>query len=55
MDIEIIDTPYEDRGCYNCEHCVKTQMRYCLRNHAFVAKNKWCEDWEAEKRRKFEN
>jgi hypothetical protein len=56
MDIEIIDTPYDDRSCKNCKHCVKTELRYCLKNHAFVAKNKWCEDWTAEDRKsKFEN
>ena len=56
MDIEIIDTPYDDRSCKNCAHCVKTELRYCLKNHAFVAKNKWCEDWAAEDRKsKFEN
>ncbi len=56
MDIEIKDTPYNDRYCGNCKHCVKTELRYCLKNHAFVAKNKWCEEWEAEERfHKFEN
>ena len=46
MEVEIIDTPYSDRSCKNCAHCVKTEMRYCLHNHAFVAKNKWCSDWK---------
>lgn len=56
MDIEIKDTPYNDRYCGNCTHCIKTQLRYCLKNHAFVAKNKWCEEWSAEDRKsKFEN
>ncbi len=56
MDIEIIDTPYDDRSCRNCAHCVKTELRYCLKNHAFVAKNKWCKEWCAEDRKsKFEN
>ena len=53
MEVEIIDTPYSDRSCKNCAHCVKTEMRYCLHNHAFVAKNKWCSDWKSEDR-KFE-
>ena len=56
MDIEIKDTPYDDRSCGNCKHCVKTELRYCLKNHAFVAKNKWCTEWCAEERfNKFEN
>ena len=56
MDIEIKDTPYDDRCCGNCKHCVKTELRYCLKNHAFVAKNKWCTEWCAEERfNKFEN
>ena len=25
MDIEIKDTPYNDRCCGNCKHCVKTE------------------------------
>lgn len=55
MDEKIIDTPYNDRYCGNCTHCVKTELRYCLKNHAFVAKNKWCADWNAEDRKsKFE-
>lgn len=53
--MDIIDTPYNDRYCGNCAHCIKTELRYCLKNHAFVAKNKWCEDWAAEDRKKFEN
>lgn len=53
--MDIIDTPYNDRYCGNCTHCIKTELRYCLKNHAFVAKNKWCEDWAAEDRKKFEN
>ena len=56
MEVEIKDTPYNDRCCGNCEHCVKTELRYCLKNHAFVAKNKWCTEWCAEERfNKFEN
>ena len=56
MDIEIKDTPYNDRCCGNCKHCVKTELRYCLKNHAFVAKNKWCTEWCPEERfNKFEN
>ena len=56
MDIEIKDTPYNDRSCGNCKHCVKTELRYCLKNHAFVAKNKWCTEWCPEERfNKFEN
>lgn len=56
MDIEIKDTPYNDRYCGNCKHCVKTELRYCLKNHAFVAKNKWCTEWCPEERfNKFEN
>lgn len=55
MDIEIKDTPYADRCCGNCAECVKTELRYCLKNHAFVAKNKWCNQWHAEERNKFEN
>lgn len=51
MDEEkIVDTPYKDRYCGNCNHCVKTEMRYCLKNHAFVSKNKWCKDWCVENR-----
>ena len=50
MDIEIKDTPYNDRYCGNCTHCIKTQLRFCLKNHAFVAKNKWCKEWAAEER-----
>ena len=53
---KIIDTPYNDRSCGNCTNCVKTELRYCLTNHAFVAKNKWCPDWKVEDRSyKFEN
>ena len=56
MEVEIKDTPYNDRCCGNCKHCVKTELRYCLKNHAFVAKNKWCTEWCAEERfNKFEN
>lgn len=55
MEIEIKDTPYADRCCGNCAECVKTELRYCLKNHAFVAKNKWCNQWRAEERDKFEN
>ncbi len=55
MEIEIKDTPYADRCCGNCAECVKTELRYCLKNHAFVAKNKWCNQWHAEERDKFEN
>ena len=52
----IIDTPYNDRCCSNCANCIKTELRYCLTNHAFVAKNKWCPDWKVEDRNyKFEN
>lgn len=50
MEVEIVDTPYKDRYCANCNHCVKTEMRYCLKNHAFVAKNKWCKSWCMENR-----
>ena len=50
MDIEIKDTPYNDRYCGNCTHCIKTQLRFCLKNHAFIAKNKWCKEWTAEER-----
>ena len=56
MEVEIKDAPYNDRYCGNCKHCVKTELRYCLKNHAFVAKNKWCTEWCAEERfNKFEN
>lgn len=55
MEIEIKDTPYADRYCGNCAECVKTELRYCLKNHAFVAKNKWCKLWHAEERGEFEN
>lgn len=56
MEVEIKDTPYNDRDCGNCKHCVKTELRYCLKNHAFVAKNKWCTEWYPEERfNKFEN
>ena len=56
MEVEIKDTPYDDRSCGNCKHCVKTELRYCLKNHAFVAKNKWCTEWCPEERfNKFEN
>lgn len=47
---KIIDTPYKDRYCNNCAHSVKTEMQYCLKNHAFVSKNKWCKDWCMENR-----
>ena len=46
----IIDTPYNDRYCNNCNSCTKTDMRYCLKHHIFVAKNKWCPDWHMENR-----
>ena len=57
MDIEIKDTPYNDRCCGNCGDCgTKSGLRYCFINHAFVAKNKWCAEWHAEDRdKKFEN
>ena len=56
INMGIIDTPYEDRCCGNCEHCIKTEMRFCLVHHAFIAKNKWCHCWEPQYRYyKFEN
>lgn len=55
MEIEIIDSPYTDRYCGNCADCIKTEMRYCLKNHAFVTKKKWCKEWHAEDRSEFEN
>ena len=55
-DMGIIDTPYEDRYCGNCGHCTKTEMRYCLVHHAFVAEHKWCQSWDQQYRYyKFEN
>lgn len=55
-DMEIIDTPYEDRYCGNCGHCTKTEMHFCLVHHAFVAEHKWCQSWDQQYRYyKFEN
>ena len=54
MEIEIIDTPYNDRYCGNCKECIKTELRFCLTHHCFVSKNKWCKNWTAEER-KFDN
>ena len=54
MEVEVIDSPYMDRDCGNCVSCVKTELRYCLKNHCFVAKNKWCKEWNAEERPHFE-
>lgn len=54
-EIEIVESPYQDRYCGNCAECIKTEMRYCLKNHAFVSKDMWCKQWHAEDRSKFEN
>ena len=56
INMGIIDTPYDDRYCGNCGNCVKTEMRFCLVHHAFVAKHKWCQSWDEQYRYyKFEN
>ena len=56
MDIQIIDTPYDDRYCGNCSRCIKGELNYCLQNKAYVVSKKWCIEWLPEFRNyKFEN
>lgn len=48
----IIDTPYDDRGCYNCYyHMILKDNKddWCELHKYILSMWKWCEGWEHEK------
>ena len=49
----IIDTPYDNRGCYNCWYHIllpKDKCIMCELHNTDVSIWDWCEGWENEER-----
>ena len=55
----IMTSPYDDRGCYNCDNCqlnTKVKLTQCMVDGSYVSLKCWCPDWKVQNRTyKFEN